>query len=108
MFSKYEANLRALDAIEGIGAAEVSLAFVAHPRGQVARAGAAVFDLPFGGQPETFLRPLMGLHLRHDCLPHFHSSIRRRADRLVIVTGLSCAKRGEPGNNTPSQGGVTQ
>ena len=71
MFSQDKANFRALDSGDGIGAAEVSLAFVAHPRGQVAGAGAAVFDLPFGGQPETFFRPLMGLHLRHDCLPHF-------------------------------------
>jgi hypothetical protein len=71
MFSKNEANLRALDFLNGVGAAEVSLAFVAHPRRQVAGAGAAVFDLPFGGQPETFFCPLMGLHLRHDSLPHF-------------------------------------
>jgi hypothetical protein len=71
MFSKDEANLRALDFLDGIGAAEVSLAFVAHPRGQMAGAGAAVFDLPFGGQPETFFRPLMGFHLGHDWLLRF-------------------------------------
>jgi hypothetical protein len=71
MFSQDEANLRALDFLNGIGAAEISLAFVAHPRGQVAGAGAAVFDLPLGGQAETFFRPFMGLHFRHNSLPLF-------------------------------------
>ena len=31
--------------------------------------GAAVLHLPLGGQAETLLRPLMGLHLGHDWLP---------------------------------------
>jgi hypothetical protein len=71
MFSEDDANLRTFDFLDGVGAAEVAFAFLAHPRGQVAGAGAAVFDLPIGGQAETFLRPLMGLHFWHDWLPHF-------------------------------------
>jgi hypothetical protein len=58
MLAQDDANLRALDVVGRCGATEVSFAFVAHPRGQVAGAGAAVLDLPLGGQAKTLFVPL--------------------------------------------------
>ena len=66
VFAEDGADFRGLDAVDDRSAAEVPLAFMAHPRGQMAGARAAVLHFSLGGQAETLLCPFMGLHLWHN------------------------------------------
>ena len=67
--AKRRADAIVFDLVTHSGPAQISLAFMALPRGQVAGPGRSMLDLALGRQAETFLCALMGLNLRHNSHP---------------------------------------